>query len=202
VQNTEWIDDYARDVASAVVAAGLEPPEQFELGMESAEQMGLFRRKQVQVPFRRSQGAAWEVFRVRKMFLMKSVDMRDIPHRQANESVGMMSETYSNVIWLRRDGSLVGREENDIERAYVHPTRRDLTYGPSDREVLRLPDYSTSYREDDAQARRAGYLVWGEERSVGIRFEKPYMGLVTALHTFARTLGVEVPLPTVATGER
>lgn len=201
VQNAKWIDNYAREVAAALVASGHEPPEQFACGMESREQKGLFRKKQVLVPFRRSEGTAWEVYRVRKMFLMKSVDMRDSPHRQANESIGMMSETYSNVIWLRRDGSLVGLEEKDIERAYVTPTRRDLTYGPSDREVQRLPDYSTSYREDDAQARRAGYLVWGEERSVGIRFKKPYVGLATALQALARTHGVDVPLPAMAAGE-
>ena len=88
MQNTEWIDDYARDVARALVAAGLEPPEQFAFGTESTEQRGMFRTKQVLVPFRRSQGAAWEVFRFRKMFLMKSVDMRHVTHRQANEGIG------------------------------------------------------------------------------------------------------------------
>jgi hypothetical protein len=198
VQNAKWIDDYARQIAGALVAAGDEPPEQFAFGMETREQKGLFRKKHVSVPFKRSEGAAWEVYRVRKMFLMKSVDMRGSPHRQANESIGMMSETYSNVIWLRRDGSLVGLEEKDIERAYVAPTRRDLTYGSSDQDVLRLPDYSTSYREDDSQARRAGYLVWGEERSVGIRFKKPYVGLATALQALAKSRGVDVPLPAPA----
>ncbi len=200
MQNTEWIDDYAQEVARALVAAGHEPPEQFAFGMESREQKGLFGKKHVLVPFRRSEGAAWEVFRFRKMFLMKFVDTRSVPHHRANEHVGMMKETYSSVIWLRRDGTLIGCEEADIEREYVTPAQRDVTYDQAGQGILRLPDHVASYREDEAQARQAGYLVWGEGGSAGLRFKTPYVGLANALQTLARHQGAEVPLPAMAAG--
>ena len=114
----------------------------------------------------------------------------------------MMRETYSSVIWLSRDGTLVCREEGDVEREYVTPPQRDVSYGEEGRGILRLPDHEASYREDKAQAKQAGYLVWGEGGSRGLRFTTPYAGLANALQTLARTLGVEVPLPAVVAGER
>lgn len=195
MQDREWVESYAREVASALLEAGQEPPEHFAYGMRMEAQKGLFKTRQVQVPFRESAGAGWEIYRIRKMYLLSSVDMRGNPYRLKGESVGMMHETYSVVIWLRGDGALVVLEETDVERQYVTPTRRDVTYKPFEDDALRHPDSDISYREDEAQAQRAGYLVWGEWSGWRRLYEEPYTGLSLALKQAATNLGVDVADP-------
>ncbi len=180
---------YAKKVATALVKAGHEPPEQWERWKE-LEHRGLFRKKSVLVPYRRSMGKAWEVYRTKKMFLMQHIDQR---RAGPGECVGFLMQEGHVVIWLRRDGTLDVLEEWETSRSGV-PDWIDVRYGEydgSDGDALGLPDFFIDTRRDRRREKTTGYYEWHEWKRVRRLHHQFGVGLSMALKHLASSHGIE-----------